>query len=79
MFYTEEDIEPVVQVAKEMFGAVGNIIEGKNVMKNVLIGSNEFGKIWYGDIEGDSDYILSLCHVMSQRVGQAITVVHESF
>ena len=50
-----------------------------NVMKNILIGTNEFGKIWYGDIEGDSDYILGLCRVMSQRVGQSVTVVHESF
>lgn len=79
MFYTEEDVEPVVQVAKEMFGPVGNIIEGKSVMKNILIGTNEFGKVWYGDIEGDSDYILGLCRVMSQRVGQSVTVVHESF
>ena len=79
MFYTEEDVEPVVQIAKEVFGPIGNLLEGKNVMKNILIGTNEFGKIWYGDIEGDSDYILGLCRVMSQRVGQSVTVVHESF
>jgi len=73
------DVEPIVQIAKEMFGPVGNLLEGKNVMKNILIGTNEFGKVWYGDIEGDSDYILGLCQVMSQRVGQKVTVVHESF
>lgn len=79
MFYLEEDIEPVVQIAKEVLGPVGNMLEGKNVMKNILIGTNRFGKIWYGDIEGDSDYILGLCHVLSQRVGQPVTVVYESF
>jgi hypothetical protein len=79
MFYLEEDIEPVVQIAKEVLGPVGNMLEGKNVMKNILIGTNRFGKIWYGDIEGDSDYILGLCHVLSQRVGQSVTVVYESF
>lgn len=79
MFYIEEDVEPIVQVAKEMFGPVGNILEGKNVMKNIIIGTNQFGKIWYGDIEGDSDYILGLCHAMTQRVGLAVTVVNEWF
>lgn len=79
MFYTEEDVEPIVQVAVETFGPVGNILENKNVMKNIIIGTNEFGKIWYGDIEGDSDYILGLCHVMSQRIGHSVTVVHEFF
>ena len=79
MFYSEEDVEPIVQIAKEMFGPIGNILTSKNVIKNVLIGTNEFGKIWYGDIEGDSDYVLGLCHVMSQRIGQKVIVVHESF
>jgi hypothetical protein len=79
MFYTEEDVEPIVQVAKEMFGPVGNMLEGKNVIKNVIIGTDQLGKVWYGDIEGDSDYVLGLCHAMTQRIGQSVTVVHEWF
>lgn len=79
MFYTEEDVAPAVQVATELFGPVGNMIYGKNVTKNVLIGTREFGKIWYGDVEGDVEFITGLCSVLSQRIGQTAMVVDETF
>ena len=79
MFYTAEDIQPAVQVATELFGPVGNMIYGKNVTKNVLIGTREFGKIWYGDVEGDVEFITGLCSVLSQRIGQTAMVVDETF
>lgn len=79
MFYSEEDIQPAVQVATELFGPVGNMIYGKNVTKNVLIGTREFGKIWYGDVEGDVEFITGLCSVLSQRIGQTAMVVDETF
>jgi len=79
MFYTIEDVQPVVQVATELFGPVGNMIYGKNVTKNVLIGTREFGKIWYGDVEGDVEFITGLCSVLSQRIGQTAMVVDETF
>jgi len=79
MFFTEEDVEPVVQVAKEIFGPVGNLIEGKNVMKNILIGTNEFGKIWYGDVEGTVDYVNELCEILSKRINQQVSIVSDQF
>ena len=79
MFYTAEDVQPAVQVAVELFGPVGNMMEGKNVTKNVLIGTREFGKIWYGDIDGDLDFVNSLCLVLSQRIGQTATTVEDNF
>ena len=79
MFYTAEDIQPAVQVATELFGSVGIMMEGKNVTKNVLIGTREFGKIWYGDVDGDIDFINGLCGVLSQRIGQTAMVVDETF
>ncbi len=68
MFYVEEDITPAVVVAEELFGKAGTMLYGKNVQKNVVIGTNQYGKIWYGDIEGNSDYISSLLDILSQRI-----------
>lgn len=79
MFYSAEDVQPTVDIAVQLFGRNGNLLDGKKVTKNVIIGSNEFGKIWYGDIEGDMDYVRSLCAVLSQRTGQKILVVNDRF
>ena len=79
MFYTAEDVQPAVQVATELFGPAGTMMEAKNVTKNVLIGTREFGKIWYGDVDGDVDFINGLCGVLSQRIGQTVMVVDETF
>ena len=79
MFYSAEDVQPVADIAVQLFGRNGNLLEGKNVTKNVIIGSNEFGKIWYGDVDGDMEYVRSLCTVLTQRVGQNISVVTERF
>ncbi len=79
MFYTEEDVAPAVKVAEELFGPAGNMLEGKNVLKNIYVGTFQFGEIWYGEIEGDSDYVLQLCAVLSQRIGTTATIVGESF
>jgi len=79
MFYTAEDIQPAVQVATELFGPTGIMMEGKNITKNVLIGTREFGKIWYGDVDGDIDFVNGLCSVLSQRIGQSVMVVDDTF
>lgn len=79
MFYTEEDVQPVVQVAVEMFGPNGNMLDGKNVTKNVIIGTKEFGKIWYGDVDGNAEFISNLCGVMSTRVNMTVISVDDSF
>ena len=79
MFYTEDDVQPVVNVAVEMFGPNGNMLDGKNVTKNVIIGTKEFGKIWYGDVDGNVEYIADLCGVMSARINMVVIPVDESF
>ena len=79
MFYTDEDVQPAVDVACELFGPNGNMMEGKNVLKNIHIGTFEYGKIWYGDVEGDTDYILNMCVVLSKRIGVTALIVDESF
>ena len=80
MFYTEEDVEPVVQIATELFGPVGNMLnEGRFVTRNVILGTKEFGRIWYGDVEGTVDYITELCEMFSKRINQQVLVVDENF
>ena len=79
MFFQEEDIQPVVDAVTQTLGPQGSIIVGKNVSKNVIVGSPQFGKLWYGDIEGDVEYVQSLCHLLSQRTGHRISIVSDTF
>jgi hypothetical protein len=79
MFYTEEDVEPVAKVAVEMFGPNGNMLDGKNVTKNVFIGTKEFGKIWYGDVDGDAQFVTDMCTAMSTRINMTVIQVNEVF
>lgn len=79
MFYREEDMQPVVDVVTQTLGPQGSMMAGKNVSKNVILGSPELGKLWYGDIDGNLEYIQSICSVLSQRTSQKISVVSESF
>jgi len=79
MFYTEEDVQPIAQIAVEMFGPNGNMLEGKNISRNVIIGTKEFGKIWYGDVDGDAQFVTDMCATMSTRANIAVIQVDESF
>jgi hypothetical protein len=80
MFYSEEDIQPAVQVATELFGPVGVMLpSGKFVAKNVIIGTREFGKLWYGDVDGSEEYVKELCDIMTKRIGQNVSIVNELF
>ena len=80
MFYTEEDVQPVVQVATELFGPVGNMLESNRfVSQNVIIGTREFGKLWYGDVAGTTDFVNELCEIMSKRISQQVMVVNDQF
>ncbi len=80
MFWTEEDVQPAVQVANELFGPVGNMLEsGRFVTQNVIIGTREFGKLWYGDVEGTIDYVNELCEILSKRINQQVFIVNDHF
>jgi hypothetical protein len=80
MFYTEEDVTPAVQTAAELFGPVGNMLnEGRFITRNVIIGTREFGKLWYGDVEGTVDYVNELCEILSKRINQQVIVVDDNF
>lgn len=80
MFFDEVDIEPAVKAAIELFGPQGNMLHGKNIQKNVVIGTDKFGKLWYGDIEGNYEYIISLMSILDSRIGQpSVFVIKDNF
>jgi hypothetical protein len=80
MFYTEEDVTPAVQIAVELFGPVGNMLqESRFVTRDVIIGTREFGKLWYGDVEGTVDYVNELCEILSKRINQQVSIVSDQF
>jgi hypothetical protein len=72
MFYDEIDVQPAVDVATEMFGTVGNMSYGKNVLYNVTIATKEFGKIWYGDIDTIEMNPNVVAAALSQRIKQTV-------
>jgi hypothetical protein len=77
MFYTEEDVQPAVTKATELFGPVGNIKMGNNVIRDTMIATREFGKIWYGDIDFGNDpsrVLREHCRILSQKIGQKVYV-----
>lgn len=52
MFYTEEDIQPVVDAAIKVFGSQGQYHYYPSQIVNMLtITSKKYGKIWYGEVE----------------------------
>jgi hypothetical protein len=80
MFWTEEDVAPAVQIATDLFGPVGNMLpDGRFITKNVIIGSNQFGKLWYGDVEGTPEYVAELCEILGKRINQSVKLVDDSF
>lgn len=79
MYFTAEDIQPTVDVITATLGTQGIMMEGKTISKNVILGSPQFGKLWYGDVDGDLEYVHSICGILSQRTGQRVSMVDESF
>ena len=78
MFYTEEDVQPAVDMATELFGKIGNMSAEKNVLKNIVIFSKQFGKIWYGDIQDQMENIQNKCNQIAQKFSINVDVVTES-
>lgn len=77
MFWNEEDVQPAVDMATEMFGTVGNMSETKNTLKNVFIFSKQYGKLWYGDIEDTTDNVRQKCGQIAQKLGIHVELVND--
>jgi hypothetical protein len=82
MFYTEEDIQPAVTLAVKLFGKAGNMSLEKNTLYNVSIATREYGKLWYGDIDGsmaDTDTLMSKFSELGRFVNQKIYILDDQF
>jgi hypothetical protein len=79
MYFTADDIQPTVDVIAATLGTQGIMLEGRVVSKNVILGTPQFGKLWYGDVDGDLEYVHNICGILSQRTGQRVSIVDESF
>ena len=77
MFYDEEEVQPAVDIAAELFGYPGRLIDGHKVMRNTSIATRQFGKLWYGDIDTASTDLEATCIALSQRIGQEVYVFGE--
>lgn len=74
MFWTEEDIQPVVDAAKTVFGTVGNMSMEPNTNWDVCVETPRFGKIWYGDVEGGVETLIQKRQELEKMLGEAITI-----
>jgi hypothetical protein len=68
MFYTEEDIQPVVDTVVRTMGPSGTMVYGDRVLKNIIVSTREFGKIWYGDFEGSVEQLDTIISQMSSNI-----------
>lgn len=75
MFYTEEDIQPVVSAAIKVFGKQGQYHYFPSKVVNMLtISSNKYGKIWYGDVEKTSTEIFEGVKKLMKDTGEDLSV-----
>ena len=77
MFWQAEDVQPAVKAVAEVFGKVGAMETGKNVLYNVSIFSRQYGKLWYGDLINDG--ISEKLSTLSTKLGMSLSVVDDSF
>ncbi len=75
MFWTKEDVDHIGQILVEVLGPQGNLDDRRNVTKNVIVATNEYGKLWYGDVSGNLEYVEGLCAVLTKRIGKNVFVV----
>jgi hypothetical protein len=74
MFWTEEDISPVVDIANTVFGTVGNISMEPNTNYNVTIETARFGKVWYGDVEGGVETLIQKKQEFERLIGESAVI-----
>lgn len=75
MFYTEEDIQPVVNSAIKTFGKQGQYHYYPSKVVNMLtISSNKYGKIWYGEVEQTSTEIFENLKKLMKDTGEDLSV-----
>jgi len=73
MFWTEEDIQPVVSAAEEVFGKQGQYSDDPFVF--VGIEHAKFGTVWYGDVSGTYETIREFALNLTAKTGEQFNIV----
>jgi len=87
MYYTEEDIQPAVDLAVKIFGPSGQYHtwgQGQP-MRNVALMTRQFGKIWSGDLllpkstSEASTELQEKLDLLSNSIGQTVFLTDDHF
>lgn len=73
MFYTEEDIQPVVDAATKMFGIPGRYETSPFVY--VAVETPKYGKIWYGDVSGDYSTLRVKSVELAKLINESVSII----
>lgn len=71
MFWNEDDIQPTVNTAIEIFGTQAQYQPEPFVF--VSIETPKFGPIWYGDISGDYTTVKEKVTQLAGKLGETVT------
>lgn len=71
MFWIEEDVQPAIDSAVKLFGPPNQYSNEVGCWKNVSIISEQYGKLWFGDIDL-TDEIKQKLEMLSVTINQKI-------
>jgi hypothetical protein len=72
MFWTEEDIQPVVDAATKMFGSQGMYYYYPSNVCMLTVSSPKFGKIWHGEVEKTQQQVAEMVAALSQATNERL-------
>lgn len=72
MFYTAEDVQPVVNAAIEVFGKQAQYRPSPFVYISIEI--PKYGCVWYGDVSGDYSTVKELSNKLSTKLNEPVRV-----
>jgi hypothetical protein len=72
MYWNEDDIQPVVNTAVEIFGKPAQYQPEPFVY--ISIETPRFGTIWYGDVNGDINSVTEKATVLMSKLGEKVIV-----
>jgi hypothetical protein len=73
MFWTDEDIQPAVSAAEQIFGKQAQYHTAPYV--HVAVETPKYGKIWYGDISGTFQTVQEMGSKLATKLNETISVI----
>lgn len=73
MFYTKEDVQPVVNAATELFGPPAQY--QPTPFMYLALTTPKYGRIWYGDTSMDATSVRTACLELAKAIQEPIIVI----